>query len=89
MREAFSRSQSQSKEDVDLAEMEPKFNFDSTSWILPSSESVYEDGLTMRTVILSDCPMTKRPKRSSMPAQTICVIGCPQWKLVWVVCRNV
>lgn len=46
MREAFSRSQSQSKEDVDLAEMEPKFNFDSTSWILPSSESVYEDGLT-------------------------------------------
>lgn len=44
MREAFSRSQSQSKEDVDLAEMEPKFNFDSTSWILPSSESVYEDG---------------------------------------------
>jgi len=45
LREVLSRSQSQSTEDVDLAEMEPKFNFDSNSWILPSSESVYEDGL--------------------------------------------
>jgi hypothetical protein len=45
MREVLSRSQSQSTEDVDLAEMEPKFNFDSNSWILPSSESVYEEGL--------------------------------------------
>ena len=45
LREVLSRSQSQSREDVDLAEMEPKFNFDSNSWILPSSESVYEEGL--------------------------------------------
>ena len=41
MREVFSRSQSQSKEDVDLVEMEPRFNFNSNSWILPSSESEY------------------------------------------------
>jgi hypothetical protein len=45
MREVFSRSQSQSKEDVDLVEMEPRFNFNSNSWILPSSESEYRSGL--------------------------------------------
>ena len=45
MREVFSRSQSQSKEDVDLVEMEPRFNFNSDSWILPSSESEYREGL--------------------------------------------
>jgi len=45
LREVLSRSQSQSREDVDLSEMEPKFNFDSNSWILPSSESVYREGL--------------------------------------------
>jgi hypothetical protein len=45
MREVFSRSQSQSKEDVDLVEMEPRFNFNSDSWILPSSESEYSEGL--------------------------------------------
>lgn len=45
LREVFSRSQSQSTEDVDLVIMEPRFNFDSNSWILPSTESQYEDGL--------------------------------------------
>jgi len=45
LREVLSRSQSQSTEDIDLVVMEPKFNFDSNSWILPSSESVYEEGL--------------------------------------------
>jgi hypothetical protein len=45
MRESFSRSQSQSTEDVDLVEMEPRFNFNSDSWVLPSSESEYREGL--------------------------------------------
>lgn len=45
MREAFSRSQSQSTEDRDLVIAEPRFNFDSESWILPSSESVYEEAI--------------------------------------------
>ena len=45
LREVFSRSQSQSTEDIDLVEMEPRFNFNSDSWILPSSESEYRDGL--------------------------------------------
>ncbi len=46
MRESLSRSQSQSKEDPDLALAEPQFNFDSESWILPASESEYAAGVT-------------------------------------------
>ena len=45
LREVFSRSQSQSTEDRDLIIAEPRFNFDSESWILPSSESVYRQGI--------------------------------------------
>ncbi|HDY83841.1 MAG: DUF2333 domain-containing protein [Gammaproteobacteria bacterium] len=45
MREVFSRSQSQSTEDPDLAIAEPRFNFDSNGWIMPASESEYRDGL--------------------------------------------
>ncbi|MEH6582614.1 MAG: DUF2333 family protein [Halioglobus sp.] len=44
MREVHSRSQSQSTEDPDLAQAEPRFNFNSDSWILPASESEYRDG---------------------------------------------
>ena len=45
LREVFSRSQSQSTEDVDLVMAEPRFNFDSNSWALPASESEYQDGV--------------------------------------------
>jgi hypothetical protein len=45
MRNDFSRSQTQSVEDRDLAEAEPNFNFDNSSWILPSSESRYRKGI--------------------------------------------
>lgn len=45
LREVHSRSQSQSREDKDLAMAEPRFNFKADSWILPSSESQYRDGL--------------------------------------------
>ena len=45
MRESFSRSQSQSTEDTDLAIAEPRFNFDNQSWILPRSEDEYRDGI--------------------------------------------
>lgn len=44
-RNDYSRSQSQSKEDVDLAIAEPKFFFDNDSWILPPSESEYRAGI--------------------------------------------
>ncbi|NHN38905.1 DUF2333 family protein [Pseudomaricurvus alcaniphilus] len=46
MREAFSRSQSQSTEDLSLAKAESRFNFDHRSWALPASESEYRDGIT-------------------------------------------
>jgi hypothetical protein len=45
MRNDFSRSQTQSTEDGDLAEAEPNFNFDNNSWILPSSESRYRQAI--------------------------------------------
>ncbi len=45
LREVLSRSQSQSTEDPDLALAEPRFNFQSDSWMLPATESEYRDGL--------------------------------------------
>jgi hypothetical protein len=45
IRNDYSRSQSQSSEDPDLAFAEPKFFFDHDSWILPPSESEYRDAI--------------------------------------------
>ncbi|MDH4110073.1 MAG: DUF2333 family protein [Gammaproteobacteria bacterium] len=45
VRNDFSRSQSQSREDVDVSIAEPKFFFDNNSWILPPSESRYREGI--------------------------------------------
>lgn len=45
MRESFSRSQSQSLEDSDLAKAESRFNFDNQSWAMPASESEYRAGI--------------------------------------------
>lgn len=44
LRKEFSRSQSQSTEDVNLKVAEPQYNFDNHSWALPSSESEYRRG---------------------------------------------
>ena len=44
MREAFSRSQSQSTEDADLSLAEPRFNVDHQSWAVPWPEIEYADG---------------------------------------------
>jgi Uncharacterized protein conserved in bacteria len=46
LRNDMSRSQSQSTEDLDLAEAEPKFNFSNNSWLLPASETQYREGIT-------------------------------------------
>ena len=45
LRNDFSRAQSQSVEDKDLAVAQPQFNYNSNSWILPSSESEYRKGI--------------------------------------------
>lgn len=44
-RNDFSRSQTQSTEDVDLMVADPQFHFDTESWILPSTEGEYRTGL--------------------------------------------
>jgi hypothetical protein len=45
LRNDFSRAQSQSVEDKDLQIAQPQFNYNSDSWILPSTESEYRKGL--------------------------------------------
>ncbi|MBU2885656.1 DUF2333 family protein [Gilvimarinus agarilyticus] len=46
MREAFSRSQSQSLEDENLATAESRFNFNNDSWLFPATEKQYREGIT-------------------------------------------
>lgn len=45
MRNDFSRSQTQSIEDVDLMLADPQFHFDNESWILPATEREYQKGI--------------------------------------------
>jgi hypothetical protein len=47
MRETLSRSQSQSREDPDISQAEPRFNYDNDSWIIPSSEGEYREGILL------------------------------------------
>ena len=53
MRKTFSRSQSQSTEQKELSQAEPKLHFDNNSWLIPSSESEYEDALRLLAVYQS------------------------------------
>jgi hypothetical protein len=45
IRNDYSRSQSQSREDPDITHAEPRFFFDNDSWILPPTESEYRDAI--------------------------------------------
>lgn len=45
IRNDYSRSQSQSREDTDLTLAQPKFNIEHDSWIIPKAESEYRDGI--------------------------------------------
>lgn len=45
MRQDFSRSQSQSLENSFLTKAQPQFNIDNLSWMLPSAESKYQEGI--------------------------------------------
>jgi len=45
LRNHFSRSQSQSVENSNLANAEPQFNFQNNSWMFPSTEGEYRAGL--------------------------------------------
>lgn len=45
LRNSFSRAQTQSVDDRDLQVADPQFHFNSNSWILPSTESEYRNGI--------------------------------------------
>jgi hypothetical protein len=45
LRNDFSRSQSQSLEDDDLKNSDPKFHYDNDSWWLPQTESQYQEAI--------------------------------------------
>ena len=45
IRNDYSRSQSQSREDADVAKAEPLFFIDNESWMLPAAESEYRDAI--------------------------------------------
>jgi len=45
MRNDFSRSQTQSTEDLDLSEADPLFHYDSARWIPPDTEGRYQKGI--------------------------------------------
>ncbi|NNF16471.1 MAG: DUF2333 family protein [Gammaproteobacteria bacterium] len=47
LRNDYSRSQSQSLEDPDLAQAEPAFNFTPGRWILPSTEKKFREGVQL------------------------------------------
>jgi hypothetical protein len=44
MRNDFSRSQTQSTEDLDLAQADPLFHYDSERWLIPATEGRYRKG---------------------------------------------
>lgn len=54
MRKDFSRSQSQSLENPQLVKASPKLNFDHNRWILPSSESEFQDGIDALSIYRSE-----------------------------------
>lgn len=62
LRKDFSRSQSQSVEDVDLAKAEPQLNFDDNSWVLPSTESEYERAIVSLNSYLKRLSDPNRPE---------------------------
>ena len=45
LRNDFSRSQTQSTEDTDLIVADPRFHFDTDSWIFPATENEYRTGI--------------------------------------------
>ncbi len=61
MRDRISRSQSQSKEDEDLAITESRFNISNTAWIMPDAQSEYKAGADHLHSYLKRLSDTKQP----------------------------
>ena len=79
-REAFSRSQSQSTEDPDLAVAEPRLHIDHRSWAVPWPESEYADGQQYFRSYLERLADSQAPNAQFLLGQITCVTGWPPWK---------
>lgn len=62
MRNDLSRSQSQSREDPDLAQAEGKFFFDNSSWMFPQTENEYRDGIRLTRSYLARLSDPQQPE---------------------------
>ena len=61
LRSDFSRSQSQSNEEPNLAEAEGRFFYDNASWILPATESEYSAGIRFTDAYLAAIAQANDP----------------------------
>lgn len=61
LRVDFSRSQSQSNEDPNLAEAEGRFFYDNASWIFPESEDEYQAGIEFTDAYLASISNPNAP----------------------------
>lgn len=61
MRDSIARSQSQSKEDTDLALAESRLNISHTAWVFPDAESEYRDGIKYLRKYLVRLSKTENP----------------------------
>jgi hypothetical protein len=62
MRNDFSRSQTQSTEDIDLAEADPLFHYDSARWIPPDTEGRYKKAIVALGKYLSRLSSPNEPE---------------------------
>ena len=88
MRNDFSRSQSQSAEDVDLIIAEPKFNFDNNRGFCRPPKAYTRRASMLFTVTSRACKTRIILTPSFMRVPTICRNGSDRWKNAWAVCRN-
>jgi hypothetical protein len=62
MRNDFSRSQTQSTEDLDLAEADPLFHYDNERWIPPDTEGRYRKGMVALEAYLTRLSSPTNPE---------------------------
>ncbi|MFQ5754410.1 MAG: DUF2333 family protein [bacterium] len=61
LRNDFSRTQTQSQENPDLAKADPQFSVDSNSWAFPAAETEYREGLEALENYLAGLADTENP----------------------------
>ena len=83
LRNHFSRDQSQSAEDPDLARAEPYFYYERNSWALPSTESEYQKGIDALHDYMERLqdPHTKKPAQFYSRADNL-------WQYVEIVIKR-